>query len=69
MRQKLLGEEHPDVAASYSNLGTLYYQEGDQAKAVTHIRKALQIVEATLGPDHPNTKTFRDGLEQIQGQP
>ncbi|MDR2528228.1 MAG: tetratricopeptide repeat protein [Synergistaceae bacterium] len=38
---KLFGEEHPDTAASLSNLGNVYYKLGDYSKAKETHERAL----------------------------
>ena len=53
IREKALGPEHPDTAASLNNLAALYYAMGDYAKAEPLYRRALAIYEKALGPEHP----------------
>jgi len=60
-----LGEEHPDTATTYFNMGVLFCSLGDPGKAVGYIRKALPIFEKVLGDAHPYTKQARDLLEIV----
>ena len=48
------GEEHPDVAVSYNNIGTVYKAQGDFTKAVDVFMKALAIQVKVLGDDNPD---------------
>jgi tetratricopeptide (TPR) repeat protein len=52
--EKALGPNHPDVAASLSNLAGLYDAQGRYAEAEPLLRRALGVWEKTLGPDHPH---------------
>jgi hypothetical protein len=52
--EKALGLEHPDVAASLSNLAMLYCDQGQFAKAESLFKKALMISEHVFGPEHPD---------------
>ncbi|MGB5711356.1 MAG: tetratricopeptide repeat protein [Waterburya sp.] len=60
--ETVLGEDHPDVAQSLNNLAELYRSQGRYESAEPLYLQALAIAEATLGENHPNTKTIRDNL-------
>jgi len=60
IREKALGPEHPDVAASLNNLAALYDAQGQYAEAEPLYQRALAIWEKALGPEHPDVDT---GLE------
>ncbi|MEL6152742.1 MAG: tetratricopeptide repeat protein, partial [Bacteroidota bacterium] len=62
-----LGEEYPDVAGSYCNLGFLYRNQGNYTQALAYIEKGLKIFESTLGNKHPYTKRAAGSLRQLQG--
>ena len=47
-----LGERHPDVASSHNNMGAVYLDLGDPARAVEAFLRALDIRLATLGECH-----------------
>jgi tetratricopeptide (TPR) repeat protein len=53
MRQRLVGTEHADVAASLHSLGRLAQEEGRFADAQDLYRRALAMRRATLGEPHP----------------
>ena len=40
---KTLGENHPDTAASYNNIGSSYDNKGDYDKALEYYNKCLNI--------------------------
>ncbi|WP_292761209.1 tetratricopeptide repeat protein, partial [Nostoc sp. NOS(2021)] len=65
LRQRLLGEEHPDVASSYNNLAGLYHSQGRYSDAEPLYKKALSIAELSLGIDHPSTATIRKNLKWL----
>jgi tetratricopeptide (TPR) repeat protein len=66
LRQRLLGEEHPDVAQSYNNLAELYSSQGRYTDAEPLLLKALEIAERSLGDNHPNTITIRESLKNLR---
>src|SRR2546428_5266359 len=62
IREKTLGPDHPDVAASLNNLALLYRTKGDYAQAEALHQRALRIREKTLGPDHPDVAASLNNL-------
>ena len=62
IREKALGPEHPDVAASLNNLAELYKALGDYARAEPLYRRSLAIVEKALGPEQPDVATSLNNL-------
>ena len=47
-----LGKDHPDVASSYNNIGSVYNDQGKKDKALKYFNKALDIRLKKLGKDH-----------------
>ena len=71
IREKALGPDHPDVAASLNNLATLYIDQGRYAEAEPLLKRALAIREKALGPDHPDVAQSLHNLAvlyQVQGR-
>ncbi|MBD2675739.1 tetratricopeptide repeat protein, partial [Aphanizomenon flos-aquae FACHB-1416] len=66
LRQKLLGDDHPDVATSLNNLALLYYSQGKYKEAEPLYQQALNILEQRLGVDHPRTIIVRGNLEYLR---
>jgi tetratricopeptide (TPR) repeat protein len=66
IRRKVLGEEHPDTAASYNNLAVNQGYQGQYAQAEEGYRKALAIQRKVLGEDHPHTAISYSNLTSIQ---
>jgi tetratricopeptide (TPR) repeat protein len=62
IREKVLGPEHPDTAASLNNLGVLLQDQGDLAGARPFYERALAIREKVLGPEHPDTAASLNNL-------
>jgi CHAT domain-containing protein/Tfp pilus assembly protein PilF len=53
IRERVLGPDHPDVAAALNGLGRLYRGRGEYAKAESLFQRALTIQENAFGPEHP----------------
>ncbi|MBK7837542.1 MAG: tetratricopeptide repeat protein [Candidatus Obscuribacter sp.] len=47
-----MSPDHPKVAESLNNLGWLYHQNGNHARAESLYKRAIEIWERALGPDH-----------------
>ncbi len=62
IKEKLLGEEHPDTATSYNDLAGHYVLMGEYEKAEPLSLKALKIQEKLLGEEHPYTATSYNNL-------
>jgi serine/threonine-protein kinase len=54
LREKTLGPEHADVAASLNNLGNALDSAGKYDEALASYQRALAIAEKVLGPRHPD---------------
>jgi tetratricopeptide (TPR) repeat protein len=50
---KILGQDHPELATSWYQLGELQETLGEYDKAVSLYKKSLAILEQKRGPDHP----------------
>jgi CHAT domain-containing protein/Tfp pilus assembly protein PilF len=62
IRDKALGPDHPDVAASLGNLGAVYQGKGEYGQAEPLYQRALAISEKALGPDHLEVATCLNNL-------
>ena len=62
IREKLLGQEHPDVAESLNNLAVLYREQGNYAQAEPLFQRALAIREKAFGQEHPD---FAESLNNL----
>jgi len=54
IKEKMLGFEHPSVAASYNNLGQIYKVLNKNEIALRYFNRAYQIWLKTLGENHQN---------------
>lgn len=68
IREKALGKEHPDVAQSLGNLGSLYDAKGDYERAEQLHQRALMIREKVLGPEHLSVATSLNNLAELYRQ-
>ena len=62
IREKTLGETHPDTVTSYSNIAELYKAMGKYKKALPLYKKALEIQKKVLGEEHLDTTTSYNNL-------
>jgi tetratricopeptide (TPR) repeat protein len=46
------GENHPDIAGTYYNIGLIYWNEGEYSKALENHKKALDIRLNIFGEEH-----------------
>ncbi|MDI3281691.1 CHAT domain-containing tetratricopeptide repeat protein [Polyangium sp. 15x6] len=51
LREQKYGKEHPKTGSALSDLGGMYLATGDYPKAEGFLRRAVEILEATKGPD------------------
>jgi class 3 adenylate cyclase/tetratricopeptide (TPR) repeat protein len=65
IREKALGPNHPEVAASVSNLALLYQHQGRYAEAEPLDVRALAIRENAHGPDHPDVAASVNNLALV----
>src|SRR5262249_28439885 len=57
IRETLRGPDHPETAATLTQLGCALSDWGRDAAARPVLERALRIAEASRGPDHPDTGT------------
>ncbi len=66
LRERTLGQAHPEVVAvSLGNLGQVHTALGEHARAKALIERALKIVEAVYGPDHPEVAICVNNLAGV----
>ena len=53
IRQRILGNEHPDHATSLNNLALLYNRMGSYERAEPLYLETIKIKEKVLGKEHP----------------
>jgi serine/threonine protein kinase/tetratricopeptide (TPR) repeat protein len=72
IRVEVLGSDHPEVAASLTNLGNVALQQGKFDEALAFHERALALKQRTLGPDHPEVAASLNSLGNValdQGEP
>jgi non-specific serine/threonine protein kinase/serine/threonine-protein kinase len=62
MREKVLGPEHPDLAAHLNNLGGVYWSQKRYDDALVMYERTLRIYERTLDPMHPNMASVLNNI-------
>lgn len=60
--KSILGNEHPDTAASHNNLGAALQSQGDYAGARSHFEQALTIQQKVLEANHLSTANTHNSL-------
>jgi tetratricopeptide (TPR) repeat protein len=71
LSQRLLGQDHPHVAASLNNLAGLYYSQGLYQQAEPLLVKALELNQRLLGGNHLDIAQSLNnlaGLYESQGR-
>lgn len=66
IREKVLGEEHPDTANVYHNLATLYNSMGDYEGAYEFMSKAVKIKKKVFPENNSDLLSSKEGLEIIK---
>ncbi|HWL95390.1 MAG TPA: tetratricopeptide repeat protein, partial [Phycisphaerae bacterium] len=67
-RQRLLGDDHPDVFLSLNNLVALLNWREDLPGAIELGLQVLERADRILGPDHPRTCQYAFNLATLYGQ-
>ena len=62
IRQRILSNEHPDVAVSLDNLAFLYHAQGRYSEAETLYLQSLEMLKHLLGEEHPGVATSLNAL-------
>jgi tetratricopeptide (TPR) repeat protein len=65
LREKALGPDHPDVAASLNGLGVVAELQGKYEDARDFLERALAITETALGPNHPDVARWPHNLGTV----
>jgi tetratricopeptide (TPR) repeat protein len=63
-----LPPNHPGLATSYNNIGSVYYNMGEYSKALSYLQKAHDIYEQALPPTHPDRINSKKWLEQVKNK-
>ena len=59
------GENHPEVATCYNNIGSIFDSKGDYAKALGYYKKALSIRLSVFGENHPEVADSYNNIGSI----
>lgn len=54
LRQRSLGETHPDLAVTLDNLASLLDETGRRTEAMQLAHRAIRVFERCYGPNHPD---------------
>jgi len=59
------GDEHPDVAACYGNIGNVYQAQGEYAEALVQLQKCLEIDIRVLGCEHEEVAAAYNNIGNV----
>ena len=62
---KALPSNHPDLAASYNNIGLVYSKIGDYLQALSSYGEALAIQQQSLPPNHPDLASTHSAIGSV----
>ena len=65
MCEDFYGKEHPDTAATYNNIGTVYGDLGNYDKASEYYKQAVEIQEKVQGKEHPDTADSYNNIGNV----
>jgi len=65
IERRLLPQNHPDIAASLSNLAVQYSSQGHYSKSETLYKEALEIRQKALSEEHPDIALSLNNLAQL----
>ena len=65
IRERLLGDRHPDTAESLNQLGMSFYDLGQYEKARSAYQRALDVWRDTLGESNPSTAAAWNNLASV----
>jgi tetratricopeptide (TPR) repeat protein len=66
LRERVLGDEHPDTAMSLNNLALLFEAQGCYERILPLYERAFRIYQDRLGPQHPNTLIVERNLTGLR---
>jgi tetratricopeptide repeat protein len=69
IRQRVLGEEHPNTLISMNNLAHIFKKQGRAEEAVALMENCIRMKTRVLGPDHHSTTGSQGTLNEWRGIP
>ena len=65
IKERVLGPDHPELAATLCNLGVIQHEAGHAATAAGYYARASRILRATVQADHPTLRICEDALAAL----
>ncbi|MCB9715827.1 MAG: tetratricopeptide repeat protein [Myxococcales bacterium] len=66
IEQELYGPTHVSLAPSLDQLAELEYEQEAYEPGLAHARRALEIIDASLGEDHPYSAAFKITVGKLE---
>ncbi|MBF0556254.1 MAG: tetratricopeptide repeat protein [Nitrospirae bacterium] len=60
------GENHPNVATEYNNMGNAWDIIGESKKALEYYEKALEILQKFYDDNHPRVRKIKNNINSIR---
>jgi tetratricopeptide (TPR) repeat protein len=68
IKQQSLPPNHPDLAISYNNIGTMYMNMRNYSKAGSFYQRAMEIGQQSLPSNHPHLQIYGESLDRVNQQ-
>jgi len=65
IQEKVLGNGHPDITATYNNIANIYENKGDYVKSLEWYQNNLEICKKVFGIEHLNTASTYNNFALI----
>jgi tetratricopeptide (TPR) repeat protein len=66
IKQQTLPQNHPSLASTYDNIGTLHENMKNYSKARSCFERAIDIGQHSLPSGHPNIQRWKKNLERVK---
>jgi tetratricopeptide (TPR) repeat protein len=64
--EKALPPNHPDLGASYNNIGVVYDNMGNHLEALLFYERAAKIGQSSLPANHPDLQQWTKNLDNVK---
>lgn len=64
----IFGENHPYVAVTYNNLGSIYFRMEDYAKSLECYQKSYDLYRSLFGEDAPDAVRIKEKIEIVKSK-
>jgi Tfp pilus assembly protein PilF len=65
IKERVLGPDHPELAATLCNLGVIEHEAGNTANATGYYARAISILRPAVQAGHPTLRICQDALAAL----